>query len=317
MGLIGNEIVQSRVWVDPNNPKPPALNYKHTFPITVFEAVRRSMEDENSETLDKVLNQIFLELNNKQMKVPAKPANYLMTYAGIEGAIGSIAMSTNIPYIESDQTHNKIPTEKAVADYVKRMIGDIKVGDGSGSSTPSGTIRWFDIIGRPMMYDELGQHDDGFITQRAITDAIEAIKTAIDKINSNDFNQIEENRKRIHEHIEDMDNPHNVTLEQLGGAKADDLAQHVHNESNPHNVTKEQLGLENVDNTADIDKPVSIATQESLDRLNELIMKNIDDIKDLRSYNRIVDISYDQKTGELRFVYNDDTTFSLYIPIVL
>lgn len=34
---------------------------------------------------------------------------------------------------------------------------------------------------------------------------------------------------------------------------------HINNTENPHGVTKKQLGLENVDNTADMDKPVSVA----------------------------------------------------------
>ena len=41
--------------------------------------------------------------------------------------------------------------------------------------------------------------------------------------------------------------------------------------SNPHEVTKEQVGLSNVDNTSDIDKPVSSATSEALDALEEKI----------------------------------------------
>ena len=40
---------------------------------------------------------------------------------------------------------------------------------------------------------------------------------------------------------------------------------HVTNTNNPHGVTKEQIGLANVDNTADLDKPISNATQEALD----------------------------------------------------
>lgn len=35
------------------------------------------------------------------------------------------------------------------------------------------------------------------------------------------------------------------------------LSAHITNKSNPHNVTKSQVGLGNVDNTSDIDKPVS------------------------------------------------------------
>jgi hypothetical protein len=44
-----------------------------------------------------------------------------------------------------------------------------------------------------------------------------------------------------------------------------DLDSHTADTANPHNVTKAQVGLGNVDNTADIDKPVSTATQTAID----------------------------------------------------
>lgn len=43
------------------------------------------------------------------------------------------------------------------------------------------------------------------------------------------------------------------------------MTEHVSRKDNPHNITKEQIGLGNVDNTADIDKPISNATQIALD----------------------------------------------------
>jgi hypothetical protein len=46
---------------------------------------------------------------------------------------------------------------------------------------------------------------------------------------------------------------------------ADDLADHIANKTNPHEVTKSQVGLGNCDNTSDLDKPVSTATQNALD----------------------------------------------------
>ena len=39
---------------------------------------------------------------------------------------------------------------------------------------------------------------------------------------------------------------------------------HIENENNPHSVTKAQVGLSNVDNTSDLAKPVSTATQTAL-----------------------------------------------------
>lgn len=55
----------------------------------------------------------------------------------------------------------------------------------------------------------------------------------------------------------------------------DALQNHLDDKENPHEVTVEQLGLENVDNTSDADKPVSTAQQEAL---NKKI--NYDDIVD-------------------------------------
>ena len=44
------------------------------------------------------------------------------------------------------------------------------------------------------------------------------------------------------------------------------LTAHTSNKSNPHNVTKEQLNLGNVDNTSDLNKPISTATQTELNK---------------------------------------------------
>ena len=44
-----------------------------------------------------------------------------------------------------------------------------------------------------------------------------------------------------------------------------DLISHIGNKSNPHGVTKSQVGLGNVDNTTDLNKPISTATQKALD----------------------------------------------------
>ena len=43
-----------------------------------------------------------------------------------------------------------------------------------------------------------------------------------------------------------------------------DLISHIGNKSNPHTVTKAQVGLGNVDNTSDVNKPVSTAVQAAL-----------------------------------------------------
>lgn len=54
------------------------------------------------------------------------------------------------------------------------------------------------------------------------------------------------------------------------------MGNHQNNYSNPHNVTKAQVGLSNVDNTSDLNKPISTATQDALDELELLVTGGID-----------------------------------------
>ena len=79
MGLLGNEIIQSRTWVDPNQSSPPSEDYKHVFPITVFDAVRESMADENSRTLTYALEEIRDSIQKRQTILPNRSQDYLVT----------------------------------------------------------------------------------------------------------------------------------------------------------------------------------------------------------------------------------------------
>lgn len=46
------------------------------------------------------------------------------------------------------------------------------------------------------------------------------------------------------------------------------LNTHINNKSNPHSVTKSQIGLANVDNTSDIDKPISTAQKTAINLID-------------------------------------------------
>ena len=69
--------------------------------------------------------------------------------------------------------------------------------------------------------------------------------------------------KALIDHISDKNNPHGVTLTQLGAAAADTLSRHIQNRDNPHSVTKTQVGLGKCDNTADAEKSVKYATKST------------------------------------------------------
>jgi len=60
-------------------------------------------------------------------------------------------------------------------------------------------------------------------------------------------------------------------------ANGTNVLNHLSSTSNPHSVTKSQVGLFNVNNTSDINKPVSTATQTSLDNKvnNSQVLTNV------------------------------------------
>lgn len=83
----------------------------------------------------------------------------------------------------------------------------------------------------------------------------------------------------------------------------DRLVAHMNDFNNPHRVTKGQVGLDKADNTADKDKPISLATQRAIDGLsNELltVSAEVERLSDLvkgqdqalayKNYSDVVDV---------------------------
>lgn len=62
------------------------------------------------------------------------------------------------------------------------------------------------------------------------------------------------------------------------GALEDTINDHISNTTNPHSVDKDQIGLGNVDNTRDIDKPISNMTQAALDKKLNVCDYNASDV---------------------------------------
>lgn len=129
---------------------------------------------------------------------------------------------------------------------------------------------------------------------------------------SNRLDSIDYEIKLAQEHISNKNNPHYITKDQIGlsnlenlvisdqipiftpkenltdlksGEKmsdlfgkiaksVSDLIEHLSNVSNPHKTSKEQIGLSNIDNTSDINKPVSKAQKAAIDKVRD----------DLKSY---------------------------------
>ena len=308
MGLVGRKIAQTRTYLDPTNPQPPQQNYEETFPITVFDAVREDMHDENSPKLSDLLLKIQLELQGKQPLFPAKSANYIMTYAGVPGAIGAVQMSMNIPWDPNEQRNDRIPTEKAVGNLMFKL--GLVDENGNIISPDRAKVRYSDIIGRPLMYEVLGDNSDGFITQKGITKAMNDMKKEIDDRCNLMDTQITFNGTRLVNHLNNYENPHNVSIDQIGAASAEIVQEHMSDFMNPHQVSKDQVGLGNADNTSDMDKPVSTATQEAIDALKEMLNIIQDDAKGF-----ITNIEYDIESGIFTVTFHNKSFIKFLIPI--
>ncbi len=134
-------------------------------------------------------------------------------------------------------------------------------------------------------------------TKDKVDELLDSIKSSSSDNTDSLKDNINEIKQDLNNHINDYDNPHKVTKSQIGLDKVDntsdiekpisvavqgalndininisnkanqsDLMDHILDHTNPHSVTKEQIGLGNVDNTSDLNKPISLATQMALDK---------------------------------------------------
>ena len=81
---------------------------------------------------------------------------------------------------------------------------------------------------------------------------------------------------------------------------------HVTDYNNPHNVTKFQVGLGNVDNTSDVNKPISDAQQREFNRINQSLSNNTDninsallDVANIKSTVNSLSQEYEHTNGRL------------------
>jgi hypothetical protein len=65
--------------------------------------------------------------------------------------------------------------------------------------------------------------------------------------------------------ITQITNRSHTSLSDIGTNTHAQIDSHIASMANPHSVTKAQVGLGNVDNTSDLNKPISTATQAALD----------------------------------------------------
>ena len=186
----------------------------------------------------------------------------------------------------------------------------------NGGQLPSITIDYSEVENAPILYQDFGENTDGMISQKIITDKISDID---EKINSFEIlaSRVEltadNAAQEISDHEADFENPHRVTAAQIGAVSNDSYLDHVQNFENPHIVTAQQIGLGNVDNTSDLDKPISTLTQEALNNINSRLSEIVTDIG---TNNFISNAIWNASTCSLTLHYRDGSSLLVQIPIV-
>lgn len=95
---------------------------------------------------------------------------------------------------------------------------------------------------------------------------------------------------------------------------ASSLNSHTSNTSNPHEVTKAQIGLSNVNNTADIDKPISTAQAAAIQALQTNVNTQVNDIKAVipsqaSADNKLIDTA--ALNSRIKGAFKDLASFSI------
>lgn len=83
--LRDKRIVQDRIWLNPNPAEIPPYDFDYTYPITVYEAIKKDMSD-NSSTLADELEAIYRLISNKQGIIGGGVPGNLLTFTGVEVA---------------------------------------------------------------------------------------------------------------------------------------------------------------------------------------------------------------------------------------
>lgn len=193
-------------------------------------------------------------------------------------------------------------------DYETEWKSGISIGGGTASS-----VSWNNIIGRPEIYNERGNNIDGVMNQKIVTDSLITIENNIleltDRVGANG---IEGLRQSILDHINDINNPHNITADAIGAVSNTNFIRHTQNFDNPHGVTAAQLNLGNVDNTRDVDKPISKSTQLAIDALQ----RDIDNLNaTLNEGTLISNVIWNESNCTITFTFRNSTNPDLKVKL--
>ena len=217
------------------------------------------MSKEDKDKLDNLVCD-SLESDRGDLALSAKQGKILL------GKITDLNLSVYQPK-GSVQNLADLPVDNLRVGNVYNIINPFYIED---ERYPAGT----NVVWTGISWDPLGGTVDfsDYSTTEEVETLIEALRTSkVDKVEGKSLVSDDQITK-----LADLDSQESITSNIADAKKAGTDAQssldsHASNVSNPHKVTKDQVGLGNVDNTSDINKPISNATKTALDEINTKI----------------------------------------------
>lgn len=119
--LLGRKIVQSRIWINPEDPVLPDLDYELTYPRTVFDAVHETMDDD-SPTLTRIIQVINSNIDACQKIIKGGRSGNVMAWTDTPGEVGEMSVATEINTAPDMRSNKTLVTEKAVGAYADRKL---------------------------------------------------------------------------------------------------------------------------------------------------------------------------------------------------
>lgn len=163
---------------------------------------------------------------------------------GEEGKI-YVALDTNLTYRWGGSTYVEISPS-------------IGLGETSSTAYPGSKGK--------QLAKELEEHVANAAKQYAdLSDAIAAEKVRAQNSENENRGLIDKNAGDIAKYSDSLADEV-IRAKNAEQAIQNNLALHVNDKSNPHSVTKSQIGLGAVDNTSDLAKPISLLTQQALNK---------------------------------------------------
>lgn len=213
-------------------------------------------------TINNLLSTLTQEFNQVKSQVEANTSNVRTNTNDIADILEAIVEKVNSTNIKAIRVNNTVfqwsPDGRTW--YEQPITTSIAWGHLTGDiTTQEDLMAYFTNINNSITSLD-GTINSLQSSMTELEDNLSALSTSFDSHLSEYTsykNQVSTDIANIRKMAEDATGVSTSLEEQLGT--------HINNTNNPHNVSKAQLNIENIDNTADIDKPLSTAQKTYID----------------------------------------------------